>query len=63
MSDRIYLVTDKNDPKSRSLVRAATAAQAERFVSRKHFVATVPTPEQLLEVGAAGIKVEDAGRE
>lgn len=62
-SKRIYVVTENGGekPVQRRMVKATTAAQAIRHVVEPRFTAEVADPEQCAELGAAGVKVEDAG--
>lgn len=60
-STRIYLVTeDAAAGKVQRLVRAANTAQAIRHVVEPRFIAEVATPEQCVELGGKGTKIEDA---
>lgn len=53
----VYLV---DDGKKKRLVRAQNQAQARNFVARDSITVAVAEPEQLVELGAAGVKIEDA---
>jgi len=59
---RIYLVQD-TETKSNALVRAANQAQAIRHVARNRLSVTVASQDDLVELLAAGVKVEDAGKD
>ena len=58
----IYTVRLKGetDPKKTRLVRAATTAQALRHVAQDTLQAAVTGMDEAIELGAAGVKVEDA---
>lgn len=56
---RIYAVTNK-ETGFEHLVRAANQAQAIRHAARNQFAVEVATQDQLVELIAAGVKVEEA---
>lgn len=58
---RIYKVAVEGQ--SDRLVQATSASQAIRFVAEPMIMATIPTPEQLLKLGARGVELEDANKE
>jgi len=62
MSARIYLVTDTATDKER-LIRAGNQAQAIGFAARTRFAATVAKQDDLVNLVAAGVVVEEAGKE
>lgn len=53
----VYIV---NDGKKQRIVRAQNQAQARNHVARDALTVAVAEPEQLVELGAAGVKLEDA---
>lgn len=61
---RIYRVIENSDGTRADaiyhLVRAASAAQAVRHVVSPRFTADVATPDQLVELVGAGVKVREA---
>ena len=59
MNTRIYLVTDGT---TQRLVRAQSKAQAVRHCVR-HYVATVPSSNELVALVTTGTAVEDAASE
>ncbi len=59
---RIYKVQVK-DSQERSLVRAESKAGALRHIAEKTMEAEVATQDDLVKMVAAGVKVEDAGKE
>ena len=58
----IYTVHLKGepDPKKARLVRATTTAQALRHVAQDTLQVSVTGIDEAIELGAAGVKVEDA---
>ncbi len=54
----VYLV---DDGKKQRIVRAQNQAQARNHVARDVLTVTVAEPEQLVDLGATGVKLEDAG--
>jgi len=61
MSSRIYIVSDtSNDPVTHRLIRAATQAQARNHAARAQFKVDVAGQQSLVDLLAAGVKVEDA---
>lgn len=59
---RIYLVQD-TESKTKALVRASNQAQAIRHVARNRLAVAVASQDDLVELLAGGVKVEDAGAE
>lgn len=63
-ANRIYTVTEANEPGQRGsvrhLVRASSQAQAIRHVVSEKFTADVATPDELVELCSAGVKVREA---
>lgn len=57
---RIYLVKNTENGGDH-LVRAHNQAQAVRHVARKQFECEVASQDDLVELVASGVKVEDAG--
>lgn len=53
----VYIVSDG---KKQRIVRAQNQAQARNHVARDVLTVTVAEPEQLVELGAGGVKLEDA---
>lgn len=62
MSQRIYVVTNRDTP-VQHLVRAASPAQAIRHVARAKFGCAVAGQETIVELLGEGVRVEDAGAE
>jgi hypothetical protein len=61
-STRIYVVTGPQGPEMKQrLVDASTQSVAVRHASQRHFSAKVATQKELVELLAAGVKVEKAG--
>lgn len=62
MSLKIYLVTTvgNSDVRKRRLVRASNATQAWRRVAEELVTVDMATQDELVELAAAGVKVEDA---
>lgn len=60
---RIYVVTDTHqEPINHRLVRASNqAAQARNFAARDQFAVDVAGQQTLVDLLAAGVKVEEAG--
>lgn len=57
---RIYLAKIKTDDKiTRRLVRASHPSPVASHVSQDLIKVSIPTPDELYECAAAGIKVED----
>ena len=61
MSQRIYLVTDR-DTETRRLIRAANQAQAVRHAAQSRFDIQVASQDDLVELLAAGQAVESAAQ-
>lgn len=61
MKGRIYAVAVKGEVAR--LVRALTASQAVKFVATPMIQAAIPSQEDLVGLGAKGVKVEDATKE
>lgn len=59
MSQRIYLVTDRNT-QTRRLIRAANQAQAVRHAAQSRFDIQVASQDDLVTLLAAGQAVESA---
>ena len=59
---RIYVVRYNENEKA-YLIRATSASQAIRHVTRKFYDAVIPTQDDLVSLISAGIKVEDAVKE
>lgn len=60
---RIYTVTErdaKGHAISERLVRASSQAQAIRHVVDPRFTASVPSPDELVRLTLADVKIEDA---
>lgn len=53
----VYIVSDG---KKQRIVRAQNQAQARNHVARDALTVAVAEPEQLVELGGAGVKLEDA---
>lgn len=61
---RIYVVTEDHDEGERkTLVRAATPAQAIRHEVKDRFTAEVATTDEVAELVGGGTKVQDASVE
>lgn len=60
MKTRIYKVTQDGN---RRLVRAATQAAARSHVAKSTISVEIPSPDELYEMGASGIRVEEASEE
>lgn len=60
---RVYVVADKHDGADVFLVRAASAAQAERFISNQYFEAKVATQDECIQLATKGVKVQEAKSE
>lgn len=57
----VYIVSNaKRSEELARIVRAQNQAQARNHVARDALTVTVAEPEQLVELGAAGVKLEDA---
>ena len=56
---RIYAVTNR-ETGFEHLIRATNQAQAVRHAARNQFTVDVATQDQLVELVAAGVKVEDS---
>lgn len=63
MSNRIYLVTHKNENVPSRLVRAGNPSQALRHVAQDEFSVEVATQDQLVLLVGSGRPVETAGFE
>lgn len=61
MSNRIYLITDR-DTQTRRLIRAANQAQAVRHAAQARFDIQVASQDTLVELLAAGQAVESAAQ-
>ena len=61
MSQRIYLVTDR-DTQTQRLIRAANQAQAVRHAAQSRFDIQVASQDTLVELLDAGQKVESAAQ-
>lgn len=57
---RIYLVSDE-DTATKRLVRASTQAQATHHAARSRFDVKVASQDDLVNLIASGVKVEEAG--
>lgn len=55
---RIYAVAVKGEVAR--LVKALTAGQAIKFVAAPLITSSIPTQEELVALGAKGVKIEDA---
>ena len=63
-AERVYLVTGPQGPEIRQrLVKASTANGAIRHAVKQHFSAVIPSQEDLVRLGKAGVEIEQAGSE
>lgn len=57
---RIYIVSNHREQTPRRLVRAISQAHAVKHIAR-HYCAEVATQDDLVQLLAKGVKVENAG--